>query len=51
LVFKDITTGAASDISHVTQIAREMVVEWGMSELGPVNLGPQMSTDDWGKAW
>jgi len=51
LVFKDITTGASSDISHATQIAREMVVEWGMSNLGPVNLGPQISTDDWGKAW
>jgi cell division protease FtsH len=51
LVFKDITTGASSDISHATQIARDMVVEWGMSDLGPVNLGPQINTDDWGKAW
>jgi len=51
LVFNDITTGASSDISHVTNIARNMVVEWGMSELGPINWGPQIDTDDFGKAW
>lgn len=51
LVFGDITTGASSDISNVTRIARDMVVEWGMSELGPVNLGPQMDINDWGKAY
>lgn len=51
LIFKDITTGASSDISHVTNIARRMVVEWGMSELGPVNMGPQIDMDSFGKAW
>jgi cell division protease FtsH len=51
LVFGDITTGAASDISHVTQIARNMVMEWGMSKLGPVSLGPQIDINDWGKAY
>ena len=51
LVFDDITTGASSDINHVTNIARNMVVEWGMSELGPINWGPQIDTDDFGKAW
>lgn len=51
IVFKDITTGAASDISHATNIAREMVVEWGMGELGPVNFGPQIDLNDYGKAW
>jgi len=51
LIFNDITTGASSDISHVTNIARNMVVEWGMSELGPINWGPQIDTDDFGKAW
>ncbi|MDD3999021.1 MAG: ATP-dependent zinc metalloprotease FtsH [Candidatus Shapirobacteria bacterium] len=50
-VFDDITTGASSDINHVTNIARNMVVEWGMSELGPINWGPQIDTDDFGKAW
>jgi cell division protease FtsH len=51
LVFSDITTGASSDISHVTNIARDMVIEWGMSELGPINLGPQIDINDFGKAW
>jgi len=51
LVFNDITTGASSDISHVTNIARNMVVEWGMSELGPINWGPQIDIGDFGRAW
>lgn len=51
LVFGDITTGAASDISHATRIARDMVVEWGMSDLGPVNYGPQVDVSDFGKAY
>jgi cell division protease FtsH len=50
IVFDDITTGAASDIEHVTRIARNMVTEWGMSELGPVNLGPQVDMADFGKS-
>ena len=33
------TTGAESDLQQVTQIAREMVVRWGMSSrVGPLNL-------------
>jgi cell division protease FtsH len=33
----DISTGAANDIKHATEIARAMVCEWGLSEkLGPV---------------
>jgi len=51
LTFKDITTGASSDISHATSIARDMVVEWGMSDLGPVNLGPQVDVGDYGRMW
>lgn len=51
MIFKDITTGASSDISHATRIARDMVVEWGMSDLGPVNLGPQVDINDYGKVW
>lgn len=38
LVFAEITTGAANDIEKATQVARTMVVEYGMSELGPLNL-------------
>ena len=37
LVIKDVTTGASGDIQHATQIAREMVVSYGMSDkLGPI---------------
>ena len=42
IVFGDITTGASSDIKRATEIAREMVTEYGMSEkLGPVFLGTE----------
>ena len=51
IVFKEMTTGAANDISQATRIARAMVVEFGMSELGPVNLGPQSDVSDMGRIW
>ena len=35
----DITTGAGNDIQRATQLARNMVCEWGMSKLGPLALG------------
>ena len=38
LVFKEVTTGASDDIAKATEVARTMVVEYGMSELGPINL-------------
>ena len=42
LVFGDITTGAESDIQHVTRIARGMVARWGMSdEIGFITVTPQ----------
>jgi cell division protease FtsH len=42
LVFSDITTGAESDIQHLTRIARHMVGRWGMSRaIGPIAVLPQ----------
>ncbi len=39
IVYGKITTGAESDIQQLTQIARQMVGRWGMSEkLGPITL-------------
>ena len=35
----DITTGAGNDIERATDMARQMVCEWGMSELGPLSYG------------
>ena len=34
-----ITTGAGNDIERATEIARNMVCEWGMSSLGPLAFG------------
>src|SRR5213079_2622020 len=34
-----VTTGAGNDIERATEMARKMVCEWGMSELGPVSFG------------
>ncbi len=38
IVFGDITTGASNDIEKATQVARAMVMKFGMSELGPITL-------------
>ncbi|MEK7558822.1 MAG: ATP-dependent zinc metalloprotease FtsH, partial [Patescibacteria group bacterium] len=38
LIFNEATTGASDDIAKATEVARTMVVEYGMSELGPINL-------------
>ncbi len=38
LTQKDITTGAGNDIERATAMARRMVCEWGMSELGPLSF-------------
>src|SRR6266545_4284497 len=40
LIVGDITTGAANDIERATKIARQMVTEYGMSDMiGPLTLG------------
>lgn len=39
IIFGDVTSGASSDFKNATKIARLMVTEWGMSELGPITLG------------
>ncbi|MFN7962675.1 MAG: ATP-dependent zinc metalloprotease FtsH [Thermoanaerobaculia bacterium] len=39
LTQKDITTGASNDIEQATELARRMVCEWGMSDLGPLAYG------------
>ena len=32
IVIQDITTGASADLQHVSEIARRMVTQWGMSD-------------------
>jgi len=39
LLLNKMTTGAASDFEKSTEIARKMVCQWGMSELGPLTFG------------
>ena len=42
VVFGDLTTGAESDIQQLTQIARQMVGRWGMSQaVGTISVLPQ----------
>ena len=41
LNFNEITTGAHNDFEKATKIARAMVTEYGMSDLGPVQLEQQ----------
>ncbi len=36
VVFHEISTGASGDIEQATKIAREMVMSYGMSDLGPI---------------
>jgi cell division protease FtsH len=50
LVFGEMTTGAANDIAQATRVARKMVVDFGMSGLGPINLGPQVEYSEMGRA-
>ena len=48
IVFKDITAGASNDIENATRLARAMVTDFGMSDLGPINMGQQTGYDDFG---
>jgi cell division protease FtsH len=42
LVFGEISTGAYDDLKKATEIAKRMVVSYGMSErVGPINLGQE----------
>jgi cell division protease FtsH len=38
IVFGDVTTGAESDLTEATRLARRMVTRWGMGDLGLVAL-------------
>ena len=40
IVIHDVSAGASNDIKRVSQMARKMVTEWGMSErVGPISYG------------
>lgn len=48
VMFDEMTSGAASDIQMATRIARAMVIDFGMSDLGPINLGAQSDFGEFG---
>src|SRR3990167_3599450 len=47
LVFGEFTTGAASDLEIASTMAREMVTQFGMSELGPTIFQPHPQFGIW----
>jgi cell division protease FtsH len=44
VVTGEISNGASSDIKQATRLARQMVCDWGMSDLGPVAFGENSDT-------
>ncbi len=44
MIFSDISTGAQNDLERCTEIARSMVMDYGMSRLGRVNYRKSMSS-------
>lgn len=39
IIMGEKTNGASNDIERATELARNMVCHWGMSELGPISFG------------
>lgn len=51
VIFNELTTGASNDFDQATSVAKAMVVEYGMSSLGPINFGPTRDVTEWGKTY
>jgi cell division protease FtsH len=48
----EVTTGAGNDLQQVTNMARQMVTRFGMSDLGPLSLESQNNSDIFlGRDW
>jgi cell division protease FtsH len=43
MIFKEITTGASDDLKKATNLSRKLVMEYGMSKLGPITFGKKES--------
>lgn len=51
VIFNELTAGASNDIERATMLARRMVVDFGMSSLGPVALGLSVESNSWGYSY
>lgn len=51
LIFNELTAGASSDIERATKLARAMVTDFGMSDLGPMQFSPQYESVDYRRTW
>jgi cell division protease FtsH len=51
LIFSEMTAGASSDIERATRIARAMVMEYGMSDLGPMNFEPMYEMRNYSRVY
>lgn len=47
LVFNDVTTGASDDLDKATKVARDMVMQYGMSSMGLVSYGGKSMFGIW----
>lgn len=47
MILADMSTGTASDLEIATSIARAMVMEYGMSSLGPITSRPRAMFSTW----
>jgi cell division protease FtsH len=47
----EVTTGAGNDLQQVTNMARQMVTRFGMSDLGPLSLESQQGEVFLGRDW
>ena len=45
--FQEVTNGASNDLQRATNLARTMVVEYGMSKLGPINFSSSTLPNWW----
>ena len=52
VVLDEISTGAQNDLERATQIVRQMIMEYGMSDsLGPITLGNKQDQVFWEGTW
>jgi len=51
VVYNELTAGASNDIENATRVARRMVVDYGMSSIGPLAMGQSTELGIWGMSY